>query len=878
MLESAADPRAAGPTTLLERARHLARLDEAIASVEDRGRGQLLLVGGEGGVGKTALVRQFCAGRRRVLWGGCDALFTPRPLGPFLDIADATGGELEQLLDTGAKPYQVAACLIRMVAARGPTIVVLEDLHWADEATLDVLRLLARPIEKAPVLVIATYRNDQLDRLHPLRLVLGELRSGETTRRLDVEPLSREAVEQLASRSGVNGSALYFATGGNPFFVTEALAAEAETIPATIRDAVLGHAARLGDAARIVLESVAVAPPLAELWLVEALAGDAAGSLDDCLTGGLLAPVPGGIAFRHELARRAVEESLPPQQRSALHRKALAALAAPPSGSPDLARLAHHAEAAGNGAEVLRYAPAAALHAASLGAHREAAAHYARALRFAAGSAADVRAALLEGLSLEYYLIDQMEDAIEPLEQALACWHELGDRRRRGAALCALSRRFWCAGKGPQAEAAGREALVLLEDLPPGRELALAYCNVAGLASGADDADEVLSWGARALQLGVDLGDTEIVADALRIMGTMEVLAGSGTAKLERSIELAEQAGLDDELGFAFTCLAAGITRTRSYALADRFDDGIAACRQRGLDLWRLYVLAHRARFDLDQGRWAEAADGCAEILRYPRSSLMLRIYALTITGLVRARRGDPERWQPLDEAASIAQRSEYLGWIAPVALARAEALWLDGRGTGEVLEATQEALDLALVRHARWVTGELMVWRRLAGVDEPIPAEVAEPFAVQLRGDWARAAARWTELRCPYEAALALGAADDNDSLRHALDQLRQLGARSAAAIVARRLRERGVTNLPRGPRPATRANPAHLTSRELGVLELVAQGLANTQIAERLFLSTKTVDKHVSAALRKLGARSRAEASAEAVRLGIAESERIH
>ncbi|MEP7020662.1 MAG: AAA family ATPase [Pseudonocardiales bacterium] len=852
----------AEPGALLERERQLTLLDETIAAVRARGRGQLVLLGGEGGVGKTALLQRFCAGRagsERILWGGCDSLFTPRPLGPFLDIAHAIGGEFQQSLDDGAKPHEVATCLVRRVAAQGPTIVVIEDLHWADEATLDVLRLLARPVEKTPMLIVATYRNDELDRLHPLRLVLGELRSGQTTRRLDLDPLSLDAVEQLASQSGVDGNALYRTTAGNPFFVTEALAAEAGTIPSTIRDAVLGRAARLGAAARVVLDAVAVAPPQAEMWLVTALAGDAAQGLDDCLSVGMLTQVPGGVAFRHELARRAVEESLPPLHRSALHRKALDTLAAPPSGTPDLTRLAHHAEAADDSAAVMRYAPAAGRHAASVGAHREAAAQYARALRFAGASKAQVRAELLESLSHEHYLTDQMQDAIDALERALVCWRELGETRRQSAALCALSRRFWCTGRKGQAESVGREALTLLDALPPSRELGLAYCNLSQIAMNSEDAEAAMSWGARAVELGEHLDDTEVTVHALNNMGTIQVLTGAGTAMLERSLRLAEQAGLDEHVGRAYNNLTWGLARTRSYDLAHWFEDGINACGERGLELWRLYVLVFRARYDLDQGRWTEATEAAAAVLRYQRSALLVQILALSVVGVVRARRGDPEPWEPLDQALTMARQSDDLQWHAPVVLARAEAAWLDGRGPG-----------------APWVTGELLLWRRLAGVDEVPPGAVAAPFAAQLRGDWATAAALWTARGCRYEAGLARAESENADEVRHALDDLQQLGARPAAAIVARRLRERGVKNVPRGPRPATQSNPGNLTSRERGVLELVAQGLPNSQIAQRLFVSTKTVDKHVSAALRKLGARSRAEASAEAVRLGIAEPDR--
>jgi len=349
---------------LLERSPHLTSLRDALGVVRGEHRGCLVLVGGEAGVGKTALVQQFCAERaplERVLWGSCDPLFTPRPLGPFVDIAQQqTGGELRDLL-AGAKPHQVAVSLGRVVREQPGTILVLEDMHWADEASLDVLSVLGRRIESIPGLVIVTYRDDELGRTHPLRIVLSEFRSPRSIRRLRVDPLSAEAVEVLAQPYGIDANALYRATSGNPFFVTEALAAGNDEIPSTVREAVLARAARLSDAEVTVIEAVSVAPPVVELWLLDALVADGAGPLEQCLNSGMLQAVAGGVAFRHELARIAVEQSLSPHRRSALHRGALHALEAPPAGTAaDLARLAHHADAAGDSAAVLRFAPAAA--------------------------------------------------------------------------------------------------------------------------------------------------------------------------------------------------------------------------------------------------------------------------------------------------------------------------------------------------------------------------------------------------------------------------------------------------------------------------------------------------------------------------------------
>jgi len=860
-------------TDLLERSHHLAALRQSLAAVRSTSRGRLLLVGGEAGVGKTALIRQFCDEQRRsvrILWGACDALFTPAPLGPLLDIAEP-GGELEALVESGAKPHEVAAMLVRELRTR-PTVFVLEDVHWADEATLDVLRLLGRRAETVPALIVASYRDDELDRAHPLRIVIGELAANAAIGRLKIAPLSPVGVAALAEPHGIDADDLFRKTAGNPFFVTEVLAAGEAEIPPTVQDAVLARAARLTRAARSLLEAVAVVSPKGEVWLLETIAADAIERLDECVGSGVLIADAEGVRFRHELARLAVEGSVALNRRVALHRKALAALADPPTGEPDLARLAHHAEAAGDADAVLRFAPAAAARAASLGAHRESAAQYARALRFGDRLSAAERANLLERRSRECYLTDQYDDGIAALEQALECRRALGDRVGEAEAHRRLSEFLWCPGRTAEAERAARDAVTLLERLPPGRELVRAYHNLGRLCGAAARSEEAIAWGGRALELAEQLEDAEGAAHALTLVSSVQ----GDYEQLEQSLERARRGGLAEQVGHISILLAAAAVESRRHPRASRYlEAGIVHCSEQGLELFRLYLHAHRARSELDQGRWSDAADSAASVLRVPRTSTTPRILSLVVLALVRARRGDPQVWPLLDEAWKLAEPTGELPRLAPVAAARAEAAWLEGRH-GTIADATGATLDLALRRSASWRIGELACWRRRAGIREEIAAGAAEPYARQLAGEWARAAEEWSGLGCPYEAALALADSEDDDALRRALRELQRLGAAPAAALVARRLRQRGARGLPRGPRPATRKNPANLTARQLEVLALIARGLRNAEIAERLFLAEKTVDHHVSAILRKLGVRTRGQASIEAARLGVVAQDR--
>ena len=855
----------------LERADELAILRDELAAIGPRGGGRLLLVLGEAGVGKTALLRRFCADvDARVLAGACEPLLTQRPLAPLLEIGERAGGDLGILAASDARPHEVVAALLTTLE-RGPTVVVLEDLHWADEATLDVLRLLARRIDAAPALVLVSLRHDELDRLDPVRVTVGELPG--PPRRMTLPPFSLAAVAELAEPLGLDARELHERTRGNPFFVTEVLAAGGG-IPETVRDAVLARAARLSPQARAVLDAVAVSPGTVEVTLLEELAGGELDGLEECLSSGMLTVDGARVSFRHELARLAVESSCPPDRIVALHRRALAALGAGDEGDADAALIAHHAAAAGDRDALRIWGVRAGERASAAGAHREAADQYARVLDTPGELCSRERAQLLAALAEERYMTAHLDGAVTAQVEAVACLRELGDDRTLGDGLRRLSRLLFFAGRTAEGEQAALQAIGLLEPLGPSRELAIAYCNAAQRYTVTEDLVRADRWARRADEMVELTGDPEARMYALVNAGVIrsQTSLPEGHALLEEALARAQSGGFEEQAGRVFNHLAMWPLRARRPDLAEpSISAGLDYCGERGLDTWRLYLLALQAQLALGRGRWEEAGELAHEVLLDPHSALLARSWALTALGLLRARRGDPGAEQPLLEAHAIAAPTGEPARLAPVAAARAELAWLGGSGD-DIDGLTAPALAIVVERSSAWAASELAYWRWRTGVPPGVPQELlTEPYRRSIEGDWKRAAAWWEQRGYPYEMALSLADSSEEGPLREAHERLLALGATPAVAIVAQRLRKRGVRGVRRGPNRATRENPAGLTARELEVLALLTEGLRNADIATRLVVSQKTVDHHVSAILRKLDVRTRGEAGAAAVRLGL-------
>ena len=846
---------------LLERGDALDRLGAAVVDAAG-GAGRVVVVAGEAGVGKTTLVRRFVEqadAALHVLWGGCDDLTVPEPLAPIRDVAGQVGGALAAAI-VGGQPSEIGRALREELARVAPSLCVVEDCHWADEATLDVLSYVARRIAGTGAVLVVTFRDDELGVDHRLRAAVGSIPPADLTR-VQLEPLSREAVAELAGPEA-DVHALFAATGGNPFLVTEALAAApGPRVPATVRDAVLARAVRLGGPARAVLELVSVVPAEAELWLVEAHVGEAGAAIAEGERSGLLVVERQALRFRHELARHAYEESLPALRRLELNRAVLRILE---RRGVDAARLVHHAEAAGDHEALARHGLAGARAAVAARSHREAVALYERALRQPEMFSPRERAEAFEALSTEAYTEGQAELALRARRSAIELRRELGEPRAVGANLRWLSRLCWWDGRRREAEEAATAAVAVLEPGGPSRELAMAYSNQSQLLMLAQHNREAIEVGDRAMRLSRELGDIETLVHAQTNVGTARMVEepDAGRALLVEAGRLALDAHLDEHACRAFHNVASVDHDHRRFALAEtEVAQALEVAREVEHAWYEADTIVLGALLDVSRGRWQEAVSAIEALLDAGGLPGVSEAPALRVLGTVELRRGGPQAHRLVDQAWELAGPTGDLQWVRPAACLRAEAAWLVG-DPGGVDEATRDVYARALDHGHQWDVGELAVWRWRAGLVDEAPPGCAAPYALSIAGAAEAAARAWEQIGEPYERALALCDADDIVLVLAGLERLDALGATAPARVVRRKLQTLGVRSVPRGPRPSTRAHPARLSARQAEVLALLADGRSNPQIARILFLTPKTVEHHVTAILRKLRAGSRAEA----------------
>jgi DNA-binding CsgD family transcriptional regulator/tetratricopeptide (TPR) repeat protein len=856
---------------LLERE---SQLDVLVDSVADAaaGHGSTVLVTGDAGIGKTTLVRAFADrvdDRARLMLAASDDLTTPRTLGPLRDAAAGTQGPLATALADDRTADGVFPALMEELAQRRPTVLVVEDVHWADDATVDVLGYAARRVEPVGAVLVLTLRDEEVGPSHPLHRLLGAL-AGYTVHRLALAPLSRRAVRTLAAGTGRDGATLHELTRGNPFYVTEALAAPPDEVPASVSDAVLARLRRLDPEARDALERLSVVPSHVGAGLATKLLGPDVDALVAAELAGMIELRPEGLAFRHEIARRAVEQSLPELRRRSLNQDVVDALRA--EDRPERARLMHHAAQAGDVETVLAVGPGAAREAARAGSHRQALAHFESVVPHTATLPARERAAILDDYGWELYNAHRFREAVDASDQAARTYERLGDRVALGLCLVRASRHLFMAGETDAAEDSAGRAVLILEDAGDDAALAHATLYRGAILALTDPSGEAVAVLERARRLARRSQRADLAALCLNYLGIARFESGdpAGLDNVRDSIAVATAGGHHEEAARGYTNLAELLLRTGRLDELERcVHDGLAFTRERGFWSHAYNLEVHRCLLLLRRGQWDAAEQGLRRLVEDVDDPGMLYAYSVPWLGRLLARRGDPAAGEMLDGAWRQAQRHRLLLGLAYAGIARVEWAWLAGEP--DVAAAVADVL-LPRTEHpgAAPFRGELLRYLARSGIAAQPFAGCPERYAAGLRGDWRAAAAAWRDVGDPYEEALELVESGEAQSTLQGLRTLAGLGAAPAAAHARDRLRMMG-ERVPRGPRAVTRSNPAGLTERQLAVLALLREGLTNAEIADRLVLSVRTVDHHVAAVLGKLGVRSRRDAAAAARDLGV-------
>jgi DNA-binding CsgD family transcriptional regulator len=840
---------------LLERDAELAALGRILTGLDD-GQGGVVLIGGEAGIGKTSLVRELrdrAGGSPAFLVGACEPLSVPAPLAPVRELAEAAGGADPAAL--AGDRLLVARSLLEALEARAPAVAVIEDAHWADPTTLDIVRLLARRLEGTAVALLLTYRDDEVGANPALAGLLGDLATRPGVRRIGLQPLSATAVGELAAPTGADPAQLARVTGGNPFLVVEALAA-GERLPATVRDATLARAGRLDPRARALVEAAAVIGQRVPPRLLEAVAPGSAGAVEEALARGIMVAEGDALGFRHELIRAAVEDSIPPPRRAELHARVVAALAARP-GDPDHARLAHHAELAGLVAAACRYAALAATEAERVGALRETSLQAERALRLGSSLPASDRLDLLLMHSrAANFASTRLEEAVTSAGSAEALAVSLDDPVRRGRALLALAGAQWSADHVVEAREAAIQAVAVLDGTDATAERARAHALRVRVEATTFDPAAALELARAAHEVAAAAAFEEARIDVAISAGLARGHLGAPDAleQLAVAAREARTAGLPIQTVRAHVNLVFIAATWRRHDEVDRRTaEALAVFDEHQTPIPANAVEFYRARSLLDRGRWAEAEAVAAQ----PGRAWAAEASVVGATSaLLAGRRGERPADALLDAARDRLRRAPETSRHGTLRVMLVELAWLRGDRAAAARHVRTGLASEAAGRFAR-PAADLAVWAARLGLAVDPPPGAPAAVIAELAGDWRRAGQEWRGLEAPYEAALAALPGDDR-AAREALAALHRLGAAGAARAFARDRAEAGRRAL-RGPRRATALHPVGLTRREQDVLERLATGATNPAIAATLQLSERTVAHHVSAILRKLGAPTR-------------------
>jgi DNA-binding CsgD family transcriptional regulator len=861
---------------LIERAGFLTSLQAKFKDVAE-GEGHCILVSGEAGIGKTSLVKAFCKevqNNCKIYRGTCDALFTPSPLAPVYDIAWQIHRDMwRNSVDITDRAALFASLFHELENQKETTLIVFEDIHWADEATHDFIKFLARRITQLRCLFILTYRDAEIHSRHPLRNVLGQLNPDSLTR-LQLLPLSREAVEKMASEKGYSGEDVYSISGGNPFYVNEILASYSLGIPENIKDSILSVYNRLDEKTKQIWRILSILPIGFEIKYLEKIEPLYPAAIHNCLDLKILILKDGVIFFKHELYRRTVEASLSPLIRIELNKRILDLFGESFEQNGEIGRIIHHAKNANEYQLVVKYAPLAASQAASVGAHIEACTLYLSAIEYYQGNDKGLLVQFYESYAYECYLTNQIKEAIIYIGKSLNLVTGTNDLEKMANCMRFLSRLWWLEGDRKKAEAYANDAIKVLTDHPVSRVKGMVFGNMARLKMFSEEKDECLLWGGKAIAIAKELGDEEILCHALNSTGAMLFRIQSSREKgkdlLQQSLDIALKNNFEEHIGLAYVHLSSCALIMKDYFFAKKsLEEGIQFTEERDINLGTKYLLTYKARLALETGHWNEAYQIADNLIKDEDQPSIIKIGDLVVAATIKMRRGDNDVLPLLQEAKEKALQSQELQRILPVMTALLEYEWI----TGECLiekKVLDDVSDMVKQRGNIYENSAFAFWLLKTRNQKLKLHEFFDAYKTENPAMVIKVAALWKQLGCPYEQALTLFEGDDNNK-REAIEVVHKLGAKAIYEKMRFEMRASGIKNIPRGVRKSTKSNPANLTDRELDVLQLLKEGLQNKEIAARLFIAPKTVIHHISSIFFKLNVNSRIKAVQEAIRLNI-------